>query len=499
VTEAIDNSQKPWAIGAIVLLVAIVLATAFFRPGDAPFLNDEPLLIHAALRANEVPGKFWGVSLPFTVAPMSVATTPRGLYYGPVATWFYQILLGITHNPIALVSLHALLLAGVTAFSLAWLARTMNVSVWLAVVTMLSPWLWIYHRMLWDNTYCIALSALMVAAYGDFVARGRPWSLRLSVTCGVILPLIHLMALPVVGAVAVEFLIFRRRDFWRYKWSLLGIFIFINALAWQYWQYILVFYEPVGAPALSAWRGWVFPFLGGRDLTAWSIEKLLGEDWYAHLGGGVMYVVAGAEIFSCLACVAVWVGRICAVLKLVQLRNPLGVKKELAWIAVGTLVFQCVLDGWQRVYGQSHYFNATWIVFVIFAWLAVDALQRRFWDRSVLVRMAVPVQAVAMLVVMVIMNFKIARDGGTLGLGYGTVLSEQIKAAKDVQFFEELGKERAIILVPQWKLFPGAIVTLEELLWPSGQGMISDLGPRQLIVRYRNEYPGDARFTVEMK
>ena len=59
-TEAIDNSRKPWSIGAVAALVVIVLATAFFRPGDAPFLNDEPLVIHAALRRMRCRGNFGG-------------------------------------------------------------------------------------------------------------------------------------------------------------------------------------------------------------------------------------------------------------------------------------------------------------------------------------------------------------------------------------------------------------------------------------------------------
>ncbi len=136
---------------AAALLVASLPAVVF--PGDAPFINDEPQLILGALRANA----------DHALAVVGLMGN-KGVPYGPLPTWIYQALLLVTHEPVAIVVLHAALLACVIAVSLGWLSRTLDLWPWLAPVVLLSPYLWLYERVLWDNTFNLALSALLVAA-----------------------------------------------------------------------------------------------------------------------------------------------------------------------------------------------------------------------------------------------------------------------------------------------------------------------------------------------
>ena len=100
--------------------MGLIVLSSMLRPGDAQMLDDEPNLLHRALVANSTPGHFCGISLPITIAPVGL-TGSRNVAYGPGAVWVYQIFLGLTHNPIAMVALRALVVNGVTAMA-RWLA-----------------------------------------------------------------------------------------------------------------------------------------------------------------------------------------------------------------------------------------------------------------------------------------------------------------------------------------------------------------------------------------
>jgi hypothetical protein len=489
VTAAVAENQRcRFPLAPIAVLVAIVVATAFLFPGDIPFINDEPLLIHNAWASNHLPGELFGIHLPFTLFGVDMAKTPRGLYYGPVATWVYQILLTITYNPTLLASLHALLLAGVTALALFWLAATLRVSAWMPAIVMLSPWLWIYHRMLWDNNLCIPLSALALASYADFLAKGRAISLRLAVFCAALLPLIHLMSLALVVPLAAHLILFQFRSLFKYKFSLLAILAIPNALAWQYWQYLLVFYAPVTAENLSPWRGWIFPLFGAQDLSAFGLANILGAGWYFQSPKALAYLAFAAQLISALVYIAVWIGIILAAVKTLNfLRAPraAGAVDQIAAIALATLFCQIFLDGSQRVYGFPHYFNATWIAYAVFAFLAIQSLPGQ------LPRIALAVQGVSMLVVLCCMIFIISRDGGTRNTGFGTVLADQWMAAQKIAAFSPDSSRN--VLFAQWKTFPGELYTLQDLLPPPP----ATRPTANLIIRYRNAFPGDARIEVE--
>src|SRR5208282_4196068 len=73
------------AIWPAILLALIVLGTAL-RPGDAPWIFDEPLLMNGALFYNAKPCRLGPIFLPFTPAVTGLQGT-RGVRYGPLAVW----------------------------------------------------------------------------------------------------------------------------------------------------------------------------------------------------------------------------------------------------------------------------------------------------------------------------------------------------------------------------------------------------------------------------
>ncbi len=173
------SMKSPHATLVPVLALALIVVATTLRPGDAPWIADEPLLLYGAMYCNTTASHLWKIRLPFTAAPYGLIGT-RGVHYGPLAIWLDQIFLAFTHNPIIMIAIRAAAFSAITAAALYWLAKTLRVTPWLAVAVMLSPWLWLYSRQLWDNSLCIPLCAMLFAAYADFVLTHRPWSLRLA-------------------------------------------------------------------------------------------------------------------------------------------------------------------------------------------------------------------------------------------------------------------------------------------------------------------------------
>jgi hypothetical protein len=475
------------------LVLALIVASTLIRVGDAQFINDEPDLIRLASACNHLPCRFLGISFPFTPAPVGLRGI-RGTFYGPLPTWIYQIFLVFTHDPVVMITIHALLFAGATAIGLAWLARSLRVTEWLAVVTMLSPWVWLSSRQLWDSNFCIPLCTLTLAAYGDFLWTRRRWTLVLTVACAAAMLLVHFMALALVAALAIHLLCFQTRWFFRFKWTLLTAVVVLGAIAYPYACNAIASYEPEAIADQSAWKGWVFPLeMGAHHLAGTGPNFPLGPGLIDRRGGIDARMIATAQIISLLAYPAVWTGMILAAIRALRIfrrsdqSTPID---HLALLALGIFVCQCFLDGALRVYGSSHYLAATWIAYVIFAWLAVDALFARFRKNATVVAL-LPIHATALVVVLIGIVYQIAHDGGTIGTEYGTSIANQIAAIGEMRHFSDNSPQR--IEFWEWKDYPRQLPLLLSLYPPAA----ADQPVRQLIVRQRDAFPGDAGIAVE--
>jgi hypothetical protein len=470
--------------GPVLVLLAIVLITGLLFPGDATFMSDEALLLQHALSANHQPLHVFGLSLPFTPAAVGLPGT-RGAYYGPLPIWIYQMLLATTHNPIDLVIMRALLFSASTALALTWLARSMRLNLWFAVLSMLSPWLFNSSRALWDNTFCIPLAAVAVAAYGDFLKTPRRWPLLLSAIALAAMTLVHLMSLALIAAVMIHFLLFGRRWLARFRWSLLLVGVIWACAFWPYFKVLSSLYRPPDATVGSPWNGWWSPLLGGQPLTAF--------DWLRQTRPYLPRIFVACQTITLLPHLAVWLG-----MALIAIRGCSRVRRrsftladKLALLSLGIAACQSLLDGAERVPFQPPYFNATWIAYAIFAWYGVDALCRWAWKPAITVLLPVAAYVAAITVVLSYSILLIHHNGGTRSIDYGTVLQDQMRAARRIQQFSP--KSPIDITYSQWRTLTWAKDALIALLPPPP-------GPRplrRLLIRYRNDYPQDARIAVD--
>jgi hypothetical protein len=336
---AVEHLEKA---GPLIALLVLALVPVLLFPGDAPFINDEPQLLLSALSANHArtlaSSGLWG---------------SNGIPYGPVPTWIYQVLLVVTRDPVVLVTLHAALMASAIALALYWLGRTTGLWPWFAFALVASPYLWQYERLLWDNTFNLAFTALALASYSAFLVRGSRLALATTATLLVAAVLVHAMALAFVVPMAAHILVFARRALWRNAWLALPAPLLLVALSWRYWLEIAHARSgPLGRPALG---GFLFAFRGAQLLGATGLDVFYGENWASG-------TQATAQVFvSAMVFPLAWLGMLLAAARVASAirRRAAEVTDHLAGISLAMVAAQALLDGISRSYGLPYYHNAT--------------------------------------------------------------------------------------------------------------------------------------------
>jgi hypothetical protein len=481
-----SDALRPWPIAAIAILVILTI----FRPGDAPFVNDEAIMLETAIRYNHTASNLYGVRLPFTPSPYGL----RGgrTTYGPLAIWIDQLFLAFTRDPVTMMAIRAGISAVLDAVALLWLCRTLGFTPWLAVLTMLSPWLWIYARQLWDNDLCVPLSAMMLAAYVGFLATKRRTPLVVTVLCGVMMLLTNFMSLAISIPIAIHLLYFARPQIWKFKWPILAIVVVVAAISWPYWYYLLHYTHLNVAGDNPAWIGWLYPILGGQELTLGIGKIMPGDGWQDAAPAALTIFVVVARWITLLALPAMWIGMI---LGLPRARRALSSDHvppldHLCLIGWAVFITQVILDGVSRINFAPDYFNATWLVFIFFAWLLIETLRRQLREQSILNSYLI-FHGALLLICTIIIAATIARNGGTLNDNFGLSLSNQLTAVARIRQFSDQSPLQ--VDVGQWQRHPLALHVLEELTPPAREPRPL----RSLHTQQQNAWPGDAHIVIK--
>ena len=482
------QSEIRWpALALLFIVIGITL-----RPGDFPWFFDMSYIFQLALHFNSTPSHFWGITLPFTPASYGFIGT-HGIRYGPLPIWIDQLFLAVTHNLVLMGAIRAFLVAGLMAFSLLWLARLAGMSPWLAVVTMLSPWLWYYSRQLWDNSLNLPITALLFVSYAQFLQSHKAWLICFAVVCGASACLIHLIAIPIVAAIAFHAIVFERRSIAKAIAPLALTCLAMLAISFPYMHYLATAHAAYIPNYAPLYRGWIFPLLGAQHFTAQQIGYLLEEDWATILPAPLCRFFAAACLITCIGYVASWVGMILALRqasRAARHNSNATILEKLALVALIILGFQIIFDGVEHVSLYPHYYNTTWIIYVLFIWLTFSALPKWFRPTSPIVWLTIPTYAASLLFIAVIVSWQIAKNGGMKGNHYNAVLSNQIAVANELSQFS-VGSP-IDVRVDYWRNDPTTLQVLRQMVGPA------PAGPKcRLVVRFRDAFPGDSRIVVE--
>ncbi len=456
------------------LAVVIVCLFPALWPGDVPWVNDEPALISNALDANATgwlaPTGLWG---------------SFGIAYGPLPTQMYQFALLITHDPVKLVAGRAILFMAVSAMGLAWLGRTLRLNRWFVPVVLCSPFFWIYGRLLWDNPFAIPIGILALAAYTHFLKRRAGWALVMAIGCCLSLLSIHFMTGPLVAVICGHALWTQRPALWRHRVGI-GVVLLLFGVSsagyvWRGLQVSFIYLKEqktagvsspmaVATPAAGlgdvaaaslpqlpslpsrpdkqpVWRGLLFPLKGGRLLS--------GHGFYAEPEPSIFRAVtAGTSIAYIL--VAAGIGLAFArLMHLRHTRKPWGLRDRIGGFLLCALLLQMGMDGVMRVAPYSHYYTGTAIVFILFAWLAADAIPNQPLRALLLFGYGGCLAAFTVVVAL-----QTHRDAG-MRSAFGPSLGQQISTVQECQ---RLRTGRIETDIPQIRDHPHALPTLRRLL-----------------------------------
>jgi hypothetical protein len=462
------------------------------RPGDSPWFFDMSRLMKLAIEHNATPGHILGISLPFTPAPYGLKGT-HGIRYGPTCVWLDQVFLSFTNNLLTMTVIRTVLAALLTSVGLLWLTRLLRVRPWLAVIVMVSPWMWYYCRELWDNSLAIPLTALMFAGYGQFLANRRAFPLCLAIVCATLTCLTHLMFVPFLAVLTLHLLIFEYRAVMKNIVPAALTFLVMVLVSLPYLRYAVTFHNTSGVSYMSRYGGWIFPLFDAQHITARGVGFYDVEDW--HIIPAVLrYPFFAARIFTYVAFIACWAGMIMAVPRAraaLSRASQASYLDHLCLIGLATFAFQTIFDGIEHVSYFPHYYNTTYIVYVMFAWMAFDALPRWFGEKSPVALWLVPVYTACLVFCLGIITWQLARNGGSKGDQYDAALSNQVAVATELNRFSP--QSPIDMRVSYWNDRPDTLPVLRQLA-PKPAG---DLATRRLVVRFRDAFPGDARIVVE--
>jgi hypothetical protein len=410
-TEVIAQPQAPRSTRAIWPAVALLIITIGYSiwPGDAPFAFDEPQLIGRALRANQA----------HTLASSGLHGT-KGITYSPLPIWIYQGMLLVSHDLRVLVAIRAIICAAAVGFSLLWLAKNLELPTWFAPVVMLSPTLWFFCRQLWDNTFCIPLSAL---ALGTFVQFLKTPSRRALAACfGLLLAalFVHVMALALVIPIASYLLTARRKQVWQNWWIIAIELMVACAIAIPWFR---TMFEGQGADLGHGPDGWWFPLLGARTISGANLSYIFGDQWDSA-GGAVGTVVRVATYVSLLAYPLMWLGTCVAAYRAMEAlsrQRPIELRDEVSIILLSMILMQTVIDGPGNIWGLPHYYNGNWIVFPMLVWLGIDLLKH-----IRLATVAIALQGATLALLLGFLALRIHRGNGIVHQFYGPNINLRI-------------------------------------------------------------------------
>lgn len=368
-TPPAGTQKRAW-ISALLILIA--MAPLFIWPEDVAWGIDEPRLVAAAYHSNQA-------------GELAV----NGLYgnfgvcYGPVPTQIYQLLLLFTHDPFTLVILRALLAGSITAMSLYWLGRTLNLPLWFAACILIAPQITNHHRVLWDASFTIPLSTLAIAAFASFIQTRRPGALRIAVWSAMELPLIHPQSLPIAIPILGYLLWKHRADLWKDRRGLLwtiGFLVLLNAkyffiaafnVVWRVMHGSAASYPGQGSRLVSA----LAPLYGGKLLNGYDYTELMarppGPDW----------LVTTMATFGLLAYPLIWIGivsllgRVPAAFRRLK-ANSASTLDAMAVLGAAALCCQALIFGGLRIPLGPQYYFGTFGLHAMLAWLGVDYLRK---------------------------------------------------------------------------------------------------------------------------
>jgi hypothetical protein len=362
-----------------LFLCACFIALRFVWLGDVSFLGDEAMLLHKALDANEA-----GV-----LAKIGLKGS-KGTFYGPLATWIYQMLLKITHDMDLLILLKILLESALQFLGVMELRR--HFPRWPAFVFLLifmSPYFFFYSRMFWDNPFNLSFSLLLFTGVMSFVRSPSFLLLFRTALLAALCLSIHLMSVSFLLSLAL-WMILLQRKYLLAKWYqvLFSMVAALTVLA----PYIQFLIENSGSGADINALGSVLKsldgaLLGTRLLTGLGLNYFYGWEFsFFEFLPSYLLGALGVILFACFfwAFYHLWIPvfRVHSFWNIDDEVEGIALRSFLRIFFVIHLLF-CIATS---LYNHPHYYNASWIPYWILTAYGLQCahLTSSFWLKKLM-------------------------------------------------------------------------------------------------------------------
>jgi hypothetical protein len=343
---------------SFVLIALAFLSLRLLFVGDMSFLGDEAMLLMRALDLNES-GTWAAAGLLGT----------KGVIYGPMATWIYQVLLRISLNLDVLIFIKIIFESALQVWGVWELKKIFpRWPDFSFLLVFMSPYFFFYSRMFWDNTFNISFSLLLFTGTCLFIKAPSFWRLlRIAVFTAMCLS-IHLMS----GSLILTLFIWLLLQRWRYLLkNFHQVVLSLAAMILILWPYLHAWISNPTSSANSthgilSLKPLEIALLGTRPLTGLGLNYFYGKgfSWFefslVYLLG-ILGVVLVALFFWSLGALFFSRRRLKYRASLNEDAEGLGVA-QFATIFFWINLVVCFLT---RVSHHPHYFNASWVPFWI--------------------------------------------------------------------------------------------------------------------------------------
>jgi hypothetical protein len=430
---------------ALIAGFALLTLLRLLFPGDIRFGPDEAMLIENALDANS----------RHTLVTHGLMGT-RGLAYGPLPTWAFQLAILFTQDVIAIAMLKILLVSVITSGALLWIARTCRrLTPIIGLLALCSPYLWLYSRDMWDNSMNIAVTALAIAAYLSFMERHRIGALLLTALCCTAALLIHFMALPVVLAIAMHALLFLDVP-WVKKHALhvTGITALCVLIASPYIIHLFTL-SSFDLPAETAADSALFMLTGWKFFSVYGLEYFMGEGWQNPLPLPLRIFLQSSTFIAAALCLAGFMEAMRTIFMAAKTRSWDNYA-HLSLLSMLLITLHLLLCVWMNLGTHPHYFNAAWTAYFLLLWIGASVLCK--WTAG---KILLSLYAASLLTTVILLLLQLHAFSGNRAYHFGPTIENQIEIAHTLNGYEKDVPVQSN--VEFYKNFPKTLTILRRL------------------------------------
>jgi hypothetical protein len=399
--KKIHLTNNPLIYSATIFLIIL----RFIFPGDVSFIQDEANFLKTALKANQA-GEWF--TLGFEGA--------RGIKYGPVAIYYFRVLISLTKNVLFISLLNTFFITTLTLFSLSKIAtystyKRKN----LLLVAFASPYLWFYSRMIWDNSLNIALIGLALSYYLEFYKSNRLRPLAFSLLLMNLSIQIHLMSLCILIPVIFHMMLRKREALYRSKKTVFALLILNIAILSPYLSYLVPQYLSLAHKSTSRpFKSFYLPMLGSRIFTTFDFSYFLGRKWQLTFPVELLrYVVVALNSIT-------WLAYFLSIRTIFKSAKDRLVEPFLE-LSLFIIIFQMILYYTQGTYGHPHYYVISWIPHLILIVNAIESLKSKTLGNLYMFS-----SICSLMIIVVHVHYNM----GSRSHRYGPTLENQIAVAK---------------------------------------------------------------------